>query len=97
MDGDGCVLRNEPGEYRIAMRCRADGGFAVYGESAQPITLTVRVEDAWDRLPPAQRRYSYRAAVRLDGQAQPSTVLEDVAPDARIFIEFERMFEIDFT
>ena len=95
MEDVGCVLRNEPGEYRMTMRWRADGSFVVCGESAQPITLTVRVEDAWDRLPSDRRRYSYRAAVRLD--AGSVRMLEDVAPDARIFIEFKRTFEIDFT
>ena len=90
------VIRCEPGAYRLVARYGADGDFAVLGESEEPITLTLRVEDVWNRLPPAVRRFSYRAEVRKDRQESP-TVLTDVAPDARIFIEFEKTFEASFT
>ena len=100
------VIRCEPGAYRLVARYGEDGNFSVQGESAEPITLTLRVEDVWDRLPlaarrysyraPASRRYSYRAEVRKDRQETP-VVLTDVAPDARIFIEFEKTFEASFT
>ena len=90
------VIRSEPGAYRLVARYGEDGAFSVRGESVEPLTLTLRVEDVWNRLPPAVRRYSYRAAVRKDRQ-ESSVVLTDVAPDARIFIEFEKTFEASFT
>ena len=91
------IIRDEPGEYRVVARYRGDGGFSVSGESVRPIVLTVRVEDAWSRMPEGARRYSYSAAVRRDGEDEPSSLLEDVAPDARIFLDFSRCFTIDFT
>ena len=90
------VIRSEPGAYRLVARYGEDGNFSVLGESVEPITLTLRVEDVWNRLPPSVRRYSYRAEVRKDRQESP-VVLTDVAPDARIFIEFEKSFEAFFT
>jgi hypothetical protein len=90
------VIRSEPGAYRLVARYGEDGNFSVLGESVEPITLTLRVEDVWNRLPPSSRRYSYRAEVRKDRQESP-VVLTDVAPDARIFIEFEKTFEASFT
>ena len=90
------VIRSEPGAYRLVARYGEDGNFSVLGESVEPITLTLRVEDVWDRLPPSARRYCYRAEVRKDRQESP-VVLTDVAPDARIFIEFEKSFEVSFT
>ena len=89
------VIRSEPGAYRLVARYSENGDFFVQGESVAPITLTLRVEDVWDRLPPSARRYSYRAEVRKDQQESP-VVLTDVAPDARIFIEFEKTFEASF-
>lgn len=90
------VVRCEPGAYSIVARYGDDGCFDVHGESAQPITLTLRVEDVWSRLPSPSRRYLYRAEVRKDQQEAP-VVLADVAPDARIFIEFENTFDVSFT
>ena len=90
------VIRCEPGAYRLVARYGADGDFSVLGESEEPITLTLRVEDVWDRLPPSARRYSYRAEVRKDRQETP-VVLTGVAPDARILLEFEKTFEASFT
>ena len=90
------VIRYEPGAYRLVAQYGENGEFSVRGESAEPITLTLRVEDVWSRLPPAARRYNYRAEVRKDRQESP-VVLTDVAPDARIFIEFEKTFEASFT
>ena len=66
------------------------------GESVHPITLTVRVEDVWSRLPSELRRYAYAVTVRRDGQDDPLAVLQDVAPDARIFLDFEKTFEMVF-
>jgi len=89
------LIRDEPGEYRMVAHYGEDGCFRVHGESAHPITLTVRVEDVWDRMPQDARRYSYSAEVRKDG-LEDVVRLEDVAPDARIFIDFERSFDMEF-
>lgn len=91
------VIRDEPGEYLVTAGCSPDGSFSVKGESVRPLTLTVRVEDVWDRIPIHLRRHSYRAEVRRDDAVQPDSVLEDVAPDARIFLDFKRTFIIRFT
>lgn len=88
-------MRDEPGEYRVVAHYGEDGCFRVHGESVHPITLTVRVEDAWDRIPQNARRYSYSAEVRKDG-SEDVVRLEDVAPDARILIDFERSFDMEF-
>lgn len=93
---DEISIRNEPGEYRITARYGDDGSFAVAGESVRPITLTVRVEDVWNRLPQEVRRHSYGVEVRRDGEDRPSAVLEDVAPDARIFLDFRKTFDMRF-
>lgn len=95
--GSDVVIREEPGAYRMTARYGGDGGFMVRGESVQPITLTVRVEDVWERLPQEKRRYSYTVAVRRDACETPFAVLEEVAPDARIYLDFEKTFEMDFT
>lgn len=91
------VIRDEPGEYRVIARYSPDGSFQIHGEGTRPLTLTVRVEDAWSRIPDGMRRYSYRAEVWRDGAALPENVLEDVAPDARIFLDFKETFKIQFT
>lgn len=90
------VIRDEPGEYRITARCSDDGSFVVFGESARPVTLTVRVEDVWCRIPDGRRRYSYEVKVWRDGTGSPSHTLEAVAPDARIFLDFDRVFRMEF-
>jgi hypothetical protein len=91
------VMRDEPGEYRVTAEFFPDGSFLVKGESARPLTLTVRVEDAWERIPAGLRRFSYTASVRRDGEAEPGNVLSGVAPDARIFLDFQRTFRIGFS
>ena len=91
------VVREEPGEYRVTARYSPDGSFRVEGESARPLTLTVRMEDVWSRIPDGTRRYSYRAEVWRDGAVLPENVLENVAPDARIFLDFKETFKIRFT
>jgi len=89
------MIRDEPGEYRMVAQYGEDGCFRVHGESVHPITLTVRVEDVWDRIPQDARRYSYSVEVRKDG-SEDVVRLEDVAPDARIFIDFEKSFDMEF-
>lgn len=90
------LIREEPGEYRMVATYCEDGAFAVHGESSHPVVLTVRVEDVWNRMPASMRRDAYTAAVRKDSSGA-ETLLRDVAPDARIFIEFDRCFDISFT
>ena len=94
---DIVTIRSEPGDYRVMARIRDDGGFDVSGEGARPLTLTVRVEDVWERVPLASRREAYEVAVWRDGGTSPFAVLRDVAPDARIFISFEKTFRMAFT
>ena len=90
------VIREEPGEYRVTARYSDDGAFSVFGETVRPITLTVRVEDAWNRVPEDLRRYSYSVAIWRDGAEPASNILENVAPDARIFLDFSRSFRMEF-
>jgi hypothetical protein len=90
------VIREEPGEYRVAARYSDDGSFLVFGETVKPVTLTVRVEDVWDRIPEGLRRYSYSATVWRDEAEAPLKVLEEVAPDARIFLDFAKSFRMEF-
>ena len=90
------VIREEPGEYRVAARYSDDGSFSVFGETVKPVTLTVRVEDVWDRIPEGLRRYSYSATVWRDEAETPLKVLEEVAPDARIFLDFAKSFRMEF-
>ena len=91
------VIREEPGAYRLTASYYADGGVMVRGESVAPITMTVRVEDVWDRIPPKLRRYSYTVSVLRDGDETKVAKLEDVAPDARVYLDFEKTFEMVFT
>lgn len=91
------VIRDEPGEYRVTAEYSPDGSFTVRGESVKPVTLTVRVEDAWDRIPGELRRCSYNAEVWRDDAPSPGNVLEDIAPDARIFLDFRKNFRIEFS
>ena len=90
------VIREEPGEYRVVARYSDDGTFSVFGETVKPITLTVRVEDVWNRIPEEVRRYSYCVTVWREEAETPSNILEDVAPDARIFLDFSRSFRMEF-
>ena len=94
--GSDIVIRDEPGEYGIRARSSDDGSFVVLGESVRPVTLTVRVEDVWCRIPVGLRHYSYDAKIWRDGEDAPSHVLENVAPDARIFLDFTADFRIEF-
>ncbi len=90
------VIREEPGEYRVVARYSDDGTISVFGETVKPITLTVRIEDVWNRIPEEVRRYSYRVMVWREDAGTPSNILEDVAPDARIFLDFSRSFRMEF-
>lgn len=90
-------MRDEPGEYRVTAEYFPDGTFLVKGESGRPLALTVRVEDAWDRIPAELRRFSYTASIRRDGETEPGSVLCGVAPDARIFLDFGKSFRIEFS
>ena len=97
MTEDVITIRSEPGDYRVTACIRDDGGFDVSGESVRPLTLTVRVEDVWERVPSACRRGVYTATIWRDGETSPMAVLQDVAPDARIFISFEKTFRMAFS
>ena len=90
------VIREEPGEYRVTARYSEDGTFSVIGETVKSITLTVRVEDVWNRIPEGLRRYSYSVAIWRDEAEAPTDNLQEVAPDARIFLDFSRSFRMEF-
>ena len=96
MERSDVVIREEPGEYRIAARYSEDGTFTVVGETVRPVTLTVRVEDVWCRMPAERRRYLYEAKVWRDAEETPSHLLKDVASDARIFLDFDKTFRMEF-
>lgn len=90
------VIREEPGEYRVTARYSEDYAFSVIGETVKPITLTIRVEDVWNRVPEGLRRYSYSVAIWRDDAEEPTNNLQEVAPDARIFLDFSRSFRMEF-
>lgn len=95
---ESVVIRDEPGEYRVTARYRKDGSFSVSGESSRSLTLTVRVEDVWERIAPALRRFSYSVEIIRDsGAAERRDNLSAVAPDARIFLDFNRSFRMEFS
>ena len=94
------VLRGEPDDYLLFARTTSEG-WQVGALTAEPLVLTVRVEDLWRTggqvKPPAR---AFRVDVVRDPNAKddPSAVaagvvrevLTDVAPDARIFLELAR-------
>ena len=90
------LIREEPGEYRVTARYSDDGTFLVIGDTVKPITLTVRVEDVWDRIPEGLRRYSYGVTIWRDDAEEPANNLQEVAPDARIFLDFSKSFRMEF-
>jgi hypothetical protein len=91
-----CVIRDEPGKYRVTARFLQNGAFMVFGETDRSITLTVRVEDVWERISEPFRKYSYSVVIWRDDSESPSNILEEVAPDARIFLDFNRSFRMEF-
>ena len=85
------VLRGEPGEFILFSR-RLGGSFTIAALACESTTLTVRVEDVWERLPAAERAFEYTATTLRDPTPADSgtdAVQESfpVAPDARIFID----------
>ena len=97
MKKSDCIIRNEPGEYTVAARYGEDGAFEVFGESVRPLVLTVRVEDVWERLSPELRRHEYSVEIEREvGGVVKSERLSAVAPDARIFLDFDRTFTMRF-
>ena len=86
------VMRGEPDDFLVfARRSRGDrptAAWQVGGFTVEATTLTVRFEDVWDLTPPALKVTSYSVNVLRDGEdAAPPTILPDIAPDARIFID----------
>lgn len=92
-----CIIRSEPGEYKVTAYFGEDGTFEVFGESIRPLVLTVRVEDVWDRLPLQIRRREYSVEIERTVNGAPKREhLSGVAPDARIFLDFDRTFTMRF-
>ena len=90
LDGAGDdfrVMRGEPDDFLVCAR-RAGATWQVGGFSVEATTLTVRFEDVWDLTPPELRSTSYSVTVLKDGACAISpTILPDIAPDARLFID----------
>ena len=93
------VMRGEPDDFLVfARRSRGDrptAAWQVGGFTVEATTLTVRFEDVWDLTPPELRATSYSVTVLRDSACAvppaappaPPTILSDIAPDARIFID----------
>ncbi|MCQ2393792.1 MAG: glycoside hydrolase family 97 C-terminal domain-containing protein [Kiritimatiellae bacterium] len=94
------VLRGEPDEFILFARATREG-WLVGAVTAEPLVLTVRVEDLWRS--PAQMRppcSAFRVEVVRDPNAKDTPeaqaagvvqeTLADVGPDARIFLELAR-------
>lgn len=77
------VLRGEPDDFVVCAR-RSGATWCVGAFTVKATTLTVRFEDVWELAPSELRATSYSVDVLCDGE---SSVLADVAPDARIFID----------
>ena len=90
LDGAGDdfrVMRGEPDDFLVFAR-RSGAAWRVGGFTVESTTLTVRFEDVWNLTPPELRATSYSVTVLKDGAcAIPPTILTDIAPDARIFID----------
>ena len=56
-------------------------------DASEAVVLTVRVEDAWLALPSRARVYLYKAQIVQSG-VPGERLLRNVAPDARIMLEF---------
>ncbi len=92
--GDLRVLRGMPDDFLVFARC-AGARWTVGACTVQPTTLTVRVEDVWRGLSVCAG--AYRIDVLRDPHAKDNALdavvhetLDDVAPDARIFIDLAR-------
>lgn len=89
LDGAGDdfhVMRGEPDDFLVFAR-RAGIAWQVGGFTVDATTLTVRFEDVWDLTPPELRATSHSVAVLRDSACAIPTILPDIAPDARIFID----------
>ena len=89
LDGAGedfHVMRGEPDDFLVFAR-RTGAAWQVGGFTVDATTLTVRFEDVWDLTPPELRATSYAVTVLRDSACAIPTILPDIAPDARIFID----------
>ena len=78
-------LRGELGEF-LVFAVYNDDTFKICVVSRKSMTLTIRTEDAWEKLPKEKRFYSYSSKISHDNTLN-QTVLHDIAPDARIFLD----------
>ena len=106
--GGTWLLRGEPNEFAMLGWFRGRTIF-VGALTVPAITLTVRLEDIWERLPRETRAFDYRCAIARDAheldapEAQAALMvreqIEHVAPDARIFLDLRAGggFLLEFT
>lgn len=79
-------LRGEYGDF-IMFAVFSDTSFSIAALSRKSTTLTVRVEDVWEKLPPEKRAYSYICNVNSSTVPTDCETTFSVAPDARIFLD----------
>jgi hypothetical protein len=64
-----------------------DFSFSIAALSSKKTTLTVRVEDVWEKILPVKRKYLYRCKVKSATLCNSEQSQFLIAPDARIFID----------
>ncbi len=92
-EDDFVVLRGNPGEFAVVAR-RCGESWTVAGIAGHALTLTVRFEELWWRLPTNLRALRWSASLRRDPVLNESAELVDetfnrLAPDVRIALEIK--------
>lgn len=95
---DFVVIRGEPGEFLVCAR-RYHDVWKVGAFTVEPMTLTVRFEDLWAKLPPPGRYRDYLVEVERDPNAKDTQeqqgnhivreTLSGIAPDVRICLDLD--------
>jgi hypothetical protein len=89
-------LRGEVGDF--IMFAVIDGAsFSIAALTRKNTTLTVRVEDVWEKLPAEKRKHLY--SCNIVSSTAEIQKLSSLAPDARIFIDLKDFdgFVLNFT
>lgn len=86
-EADGIIpLRGEFSDF-LMFAVIKDFSFSIAALSSGKTTLTVRVEDVWEKIRPECRKYSYLCKVKSSTLCNSEESEFTVAPDARIFID----------